>query len=181
MIIRDKDRYINVYDGWESFIVDDWVAKLEQLGFSDVKIAYSGFCSQGDGASFTGNVDVAAFITAHPEHSDLNACIPFASGLDVKLYRMSSMYYHWNTVGVDFNDYNLNPYLTLDGEDSMRHIVWACAYEEAQKLFDMLNCAIHDTARSYMKEIYRELENEFDSLISDEAVLEALAAQELAA
>lgn len=38
---------------WEEHIIDEWKAELEDMGFSDVDISYSGFSSQGDGASFT--------------------------------------------------------------------------------------------------------------------------------
>ena len=42
---------------WDQFfyrdVLDDWVTRLEEQGFNSPKINYSGFWSQGDGASFT--------------------------------------------------------------------------------------------------------------------------------
>jgi hypothetical protein len=44
---------INVeFDDWHELILDMWKDKLEAMGFEDVTISYTGFWSQGDGASF---------------------------------------------------------------------------------------------------------------------------------
>lgn len=40
------------YEWWDS-IEDEWKQELEELGFNEPDIAFSGFSSQGDGASFT--------------------------------------------------------------------------------------------------------------------------------
>lgn len=39
------------YD-WHEFVTDDFKAILELIGFRDIKTQFSGFSSQGDGASF---------------------------------------------------------------------------------------------------------------------------------
>jgi len=38
---------------WSETTLEEWKEALEQMGFSDVEIDFSGFWSQGDGASFT--------------------------------------------------------------------------------------------------------------------------------
>jgi hypothetical protein len=43
---------------WYSCVVDFWKEVLNQIGFEDAKISFSGFSSQGDGASFTATVDL---------------------------------------------------------------------------------------------------------------------------
>lgn len=40
------------YEWWDC-VEDDWKERLEKKGFMDPKISFSGFWSQGDGASFT--------------------------------------------------------------------------------------------------------------------------------
>lgn len=40
------------YDWWE-YTIDEWKTELEDMGFDGVDINFSGFSSQGDGASFT--------------------------------------------------------------------------------------------------------------------------------
>lgn len=52
---RARDWYRNGgldYEWWDS-IEDEWKQELEELGFNEPDIAFSGFSSQGDGASFT--------------------------------------------------------------------------------------------------------------------------------
>ena len=48
-------------DDWENFAAPDHIEFYEEaltlLGFSDTKVSYLGFCSQGDGLSFTANFD----------------------------------------------------------------------------------------------------------------------------
>lgn len=52
--VLDKLRYINVdHDYWSESTIDDFKTELEDLGFSDIEVSFSGFWSQGDGASFT--------------------------------------------------------------------------------------------------------------------------------
>jgi hypothetical protein len=48
-----------VNDEWAEYVFDLWIAALDEIGFEDAEIRYSGFCSQGDGASFTARVDLA--------------------------------------------------------------------------------------------------------------------------
>lgn len=52
----DHFRDANVdYDGWHDHIIEDFKEDLlHNFGFDEVDVQYSGFYSQGDGASFTG-------------------------------------------------------------------------------------------------------------------------------
>jgi len=51
----DKRRYDYVQgDLYYECIVDDFKECLKLLGFSDIQLRWSGFCSQGDGASWSG-------------------------------------------------------------------------------------------------------------------------------
>jgi len=186
----EKYRYINVdYPEWCEHIITDWKEKLETLGFMDANIQFTGFCSQGDGASFTCDVSVSKYVDAHPSEAEYRVYEPFFEELDVSIVRRNSHYCHEETVVSSVCDNNINPYSGFslspfdeaDEQEDIRALVWDAAYEEFLPRIDDLEKSIIETARSYMKEIYRELNNEFDNLISDEAVLEALAAQELAA
>jgi len=44
------------------FIIDYWIEKLQDIGFEDAQIEYTGFYSQGDGASFTASVNIEKLI-----------------------------------------------------------------------------------------------------------------------
>ena len=46
---------INLYDDYDMYLIEDFKNILELIGCYNVKFYYSGFCSQGDGASFECN------------------------------------------------------------------------------------------------------------------------------
>jgi hypothetical protein len=48
----------NTDHDWCSYVLELWEQALDQIGFEDAKIAFRGFWSQGDGASFTASVDL---------------------------------------------------------------------------------------------------------------------------
>ncbi len=60
----DKNRDFNVVHDWYEFTVSDWKEKLATLGYlGEIEINFSGFSSQGDGASFTcRSIDVREWI-----------------------------------------------------------------------------------------------------------------------
>lgn len=64
--VLDEYRYINIeHTEWYEYTIDEYKQKLEnEYGFDDVEISFSGFASQGDGASFTGKIDdLTKFLT----------------------------------------------------------------------------------------------------------------------
>ena len=92
--VLDKYRDINVDHEWYDFTVDNLQKELEdEYGFSNVKISFSGFASQGDGASFTGRIiDFQTFV----KKTEIDPSIRFE--------RNDHRYSHKNTVSVDYED-----------------------------------------------------------------------------
>lgn len=56
--VRDQLRSWNTDHDWYEFEYTTWASALNQIGFVNPEIHYSGFWSQGDGASFTSDVDM---------------------------------------------------------------------------------------------------------------------------
>lgn len=52
---RDNYREGNLDYEWWDHIYEEWIAELEEMGWRNPEINFSGFSSQGDGASFTAN------------------------------------------------------------------------------------------------------------------------------
>ena len=51
--VIEDNRYMNVeFFDWYHLIIENWTGKLEEAGYLEPEILFSGFCSQGDGASF---------------------------------------------------------------------------------------------------------------------------------
>lgn len=59
------------HDWWDC-LFDEWKQALSQIGFDNADISFSGFWSQGDGASFTADVDLMLLIPfiANPPQMD---------------------------------------------------------------------------------------------------------------
>lgn len=165
----------NDYFWWES-TEEYWVEKLEGLGiYTDTdKMHFSGFRSQGDGACFTGSINLREFLEAHPdlkqEHVNLYmAVVPFDTRgaaceyYDIELTRVGGSHYnHEKSVHLGSWDLNILPELDNDeGEDYELYMM------EAES-------DITEQCREYMKEIYRELEAEHDYQQSIDCFLESV-------
>lgn len=166
-------RDFNVEFGdWHDFLLDEWKEKLESYGFYRPEINYSGFWSQGDGASFTCyRVEIPAFLENFSDEIDLTekqkklllALMKDYDvfGFDVK--RRTHHYYHANTVFVD-------------SEDGLYYF-----QQKAPRLANFLESAmqkienaIAEKVIEFSRQIYRELEKEHDYLTSEKSVFESL-------
>lgn len=179
--LLDKYRHINVDHDWWQSVYDLWVEKLEQVGYNDIEISFSGFYSQGDGASFTGRVssgDMADFMEKH----DLTTRYPHIYALAQQRYvylslnRSSHHYYHENTVTAEGEMDTV--YEPDDGAD-LRDVALYEIYQKAEQDFDAFIKDFEQISRDYMQKIYTDLEVDYDYLTSDDAVREALSANDI--
>ena len=58
-----RDINVEFFD-WHDCELDYWKERLAEMGFMDAEIQFSGFWNQGDGASFTANVDIEKSVDA---------------------------------------------------------------------------------------------------------------------
>jgi len=173
----EKHRYVNVNWDWWQFIVERFIERAAKQGFEvEAKNVYfSVSSSQGDGASFTGGVDVEKFLLAHKGGNEfrgiLNAMREFGGG--VQIVRNSTHYAHHNTCGFGINDI----------ETAIRDYTWDDADSKRKKKLvkDMNEILewIDDIRIELCKKLYRELEEEYYDQISDEAVLETIKSEGL--
>lgn len=142
---------------------EDINAIAEIFGISEMKIAYSGFGSQGDGASFTGKYDfrpnscddIFRYAPNDGELQEIARALELAQSLcDNKLQadiiRCGHRYYHENTV--IFNIFRRD-------DDSVP---------------DNVEDLIKESMRSFMKWIYNNIESQYDYIMSDKQVDEDL-------
>lgn len=195
----DKHRYIMVDDiDWYDCIIDDFVADMADMG-ATIKpddIRFSGFCSQGDGACWTGWVDVYRLIDkghividpddlpyTHKLVSIVKAWINPETYLGynarVVLYCKSN-YCHDGTMAIDDMPIDSFSYLGRAANNSDGF------YSEAQRIqleladkylmeeLEQVREMVLEWARGTARDLYRKLEAEYYYLTSDEAVLEFL-------
>ena len=166
--VIDKNRDCNVSDEfWYEYTLDKWHEILETVGVSDIDIRFSGFWSQGDGASFTGYYSynkgaLKKLKSEYPDWLELHGIVAalqdtqrdYFYTIEGEIYRSSHFYYHENTVSFSPSHYS----------------------EREVKKSDENH--ITDLLRSLMQLIYSDLENEYEYLTSDQAIKESLICSE---
>jgi hypothetical protein len=140
---------------------------LEMFGFNDVKLYYSGFWSQGDGASFVGSYKhVAGGLKAVKEEfagtwfKDVIYYLELLEAINKKcfyslLYRIDSRgnYCHANTMQIDYiSDYR------------------------GDRPFDKYEDELLEYVRGIGNTFYRMLEKAYDGYLSDESLIENIEA-----
>ena len=158
-------RYVNV-DGvcndWADHTIENFKKNLTEQGFDVDKVSYSGFCSQGDGASFTGRIkDFKKFCMKtgfeFPKDNEKFMAIA-AEDWDLSIERDEWHYYHSYTVTPHVRDYHLNTDYT--------------------KAAIALEKFMGDWQVEQSNQLYKELEDYYFQLTSNEEVREAIIAND---
>lgn len=162
--ILEKHRYINVEDDWSDFILDDWACKLESLGFNNPKIAYSGFHSQSDGASFTCDfIDIKKFVENNNDFSKrekniLDTLYDYGY-IEARVERINFRYNHAYSTSLSYYDGDLKA-------------DWIHIQQIVDKLWDDL----HSKRLRLSIDIYNDLKRCYEDLTSDDAILNTIEA-----
>ena len=175
--VLEKYRDYNTDCGfWSDFIIEDWKEKLENYGFIQSEISWSGFWSQGDGASFTCyRVDIPVFLEKFSDEIDLTEkqkklLLNLMKDYEVFSFAVKRRNYH----------YYHSKSVYLSSEDCLHNFT---GYE---RLYDFLETAmqrientIDEKVIDFSCQIYRELEKEYDYQSSEDCLLETFDANEL--
>lgn len=154
----EEHRDINVDWDWYEPMFEGFKEQLEEVGFYDVDIFFSGFYSQGDGASFDGKINPLKF--AETENEKRVAKLidnGLLEGFTIEKTSYASHYSHEKTRYVDvWRDDRKNI-------DSV--LVSLCEKIEAKRL-------------ELSKQIYNDLYKAYEELQSDEFISETLVAND---
>lgn len=175
----ERYRDINVDSSWwYQSMFDDWTEQMQARGIIAEDFAFSGFWSQGDGASFCGSIEVLPFMKAHEFDHKYPATYYLAEHglIHLSLYRQASLYSHEQTISLSSGCEEHNPY---DDEDGMRYSVFETMMEESIKEWEAFQNDVINECRTYMRALYGELSKEYDYQTSDEQVWETIQANEL--
>ncbi len=151
-------------DGWEDGVIEDWKEKLEELGYEGVEIGYTGFWSQGDGASFTyQNVDISNEQVKVWLYSSLTE-IEKSTIVDISVSGSRlGRYLHENSIQnnvvIDFKE-DADDSIVNIVESKIEHNVGLMQIELSKKIYKALEDAYNsDEEDSYVE---AELENKSD-------------------
>lgn len=166
-------RDINVdYEDWDECVLSDQEEILKDLGFtSELKISYSGFWSQGDGASFTcKNVDLAKVVPAVGGYKFKHKALEnlFYQNCKGTVNRGNLPYVH--EMSTNYN-YAIDFY-TFNGYQHPR--ICAAIEDIAEKL----ETQIVEYIVELNQKIYKAIEAEYEALRTDEAVRDTIEANE---
>lgn len=172
----DKNRDINVdgYSDWTDSVVDSLIDDLEKSGISYKGHSYSGFYSQGDGASVEYSIeDLALFADAcfsdSPEdkvHSKtLRRALRWCPDVIDRDTRTNLSRGFSNYTGYAPIEFSVNA-------------AFGYRVKYISALMDRLNEASESFHSDICHDFYRKLEEEYDYLTSDEVVKEALTAND---
>lgn len=153
-------RDINVdSDGWSEDVIENFKNKLEALGYENITVYYSGFWSQGDGACFIGRVDLTKWLKAHKLANKYRALYNDTEAYSINITHQSH-YYHATSTTVEDGYYS-------SGKS-----------EKSEKQFAEVVGLIEAEREELGNALYKELEQEYDFLTSDEVIKDTILVNE---
>lgn len=175
----EKHRYINVDHRWWDCVYADFREDMKVVGISVARMYFSGFCSQGDGACFTGSLDNDLTYLDH-HHKDQYPMIRKLLALGGGIYARCEhrgYHYHQNCTEFWVDSDTLTGMLPQPTEfhETIAE-QWQGELEEEMYSFEQ---AVIQQWRAYMQELYCKLEEEYEHLTSDEVVWETIQVNEL--
>ena len=180
--------YDMVPHDWDDCILEDEVDKLREMGFLDSEISWSGFCSQGDGASFTcRNIDFKAyydwkkknnqwsfsFRNDHPllekedkqmwddmgwSYVNMMEVVMNDGFFEGSVSRSDTRHFHYNSVSL---------YMDVIAWDYPEGWDLESDSKELTNLTDYFESDIEDTIKEESKRIYNRLEKAHDSYVEE--------------
>lgn len=174
--LSEKYRDCNVDYGWSGSSIKQFKEdQLEKYGIAVTNVFWSGFWSQGDGACFAGYIhEWKKFLRAvKPDLND--AVIDWVVSERPRLHiRTRGSYCHSGTMWLDWEYIELLP--PADYEDcELQMSLWRTLTHDGD-ILGHIERELLDFVRDEADKFYKELEQEYDYLTSDEAVVETLLA-----
>ena len=153
--MQEDDSFL-MYD-WYSWVYDEFKSKMYQKYMCNVNdIYFTGFWSQGDGASFSGYVIIEEYLKATKQiskYANLRKYLEqYTPSVDI---RQSGNYYHSNTMSFYDEDFT------------------EATEKQQDQLYKIMD-EIEEVMKQEADDLYRELEQEYEYQTSDEAIAEQL-------
>jgi len=167
MEVIEKYRECNIYCDWFNPTIENFCEVMEKSGFEidPQDVSFRGFWSQGDGASFVGSINALDFLRTNRKLTQFPKVVRAMREGKIEeivaISRATHQYCHENTTYVeDFETYD--------------EITSMCE-DELEELQDYLE----EKRKEWSQDLYKTLEDEYNSLTSNEAVIEFLTENEI--
>lgn len=166
-------------DWWE-FEYETFQEDMRYKGIDVERMYFSGFWSQGDGACFDGRIDDAReFLNAHfkpEEYPMIRAMLKMQGSLRFSVQH-SGHYYHENCTSFSFDADTFE--VLMPAPTEFHEQVIASMDEQLNNEIGEFEKASIEIFKNYMRDLYKRLESEYESQTSDEAVTDAIIANDL--
>jgi len=178
-----EDFVSSLWDDWHSDTVEEWQGKLVEKGFSNPEIQWSGFWSQGDGASFSCSFHlVGDNAKQFLSEVDKTKALVFWTELRLDGHRVtdfhvegnittSGRYSHENTMQLEVSDYGLGDgWGNGNGSEKLEDRL-----SDFNSVLDRdaIEKNILEYARGLAQEIYSDLKEEYEYQTSEESARES--------
>lgn len=176
----DKYRDINVDSNhWNADMEEDFKDELrEKFSFNAGEVCWSGFCSQGDGALFSGYFEDPFKVIENDKYPVLRK-LNELDGLSMAVGRHTSRYSHSGNMFVSTDMRSFHQTTMGEYDSELQAAVCSAHDNEAEREIGALEEELLQWARDKADEFYRRLEDEYEHLTSDEQVWESIVANEL--
>jgi len=179
---------------WWDCVYDDAKREGEAKGFEIEDIRFRGFWSQGDGAYWTGRVDMPRFVEAHLDDksayfaNDVILQTLWAEGgwIDRWLSIGNRNYRYSHSSGMQLDEYAGEDLSRIDPDDddcdqnvlvgesplqgaSVYQLVQSFPYDVYMRIQEWCDEALTQ-ARAFADDIYKKLEEEYNALTSEESL-----------
>jgi hypothetical protein len=174
-------------DWWSKEIISECKDDAKEYGFNIDHVMYKGFHSQGDGACWTGNVQIMKFLEKFGSDS-----IGFegwrvlyneiSAGVTISIQRsIHARYYNTDSMCVDVSDFDIIDYIYKGDTIKSESILKGMSVEDVTKLItadadcpykiaeDVHNWILTE-ARNYGETIYRRLQDGYEHMCTDEYI-----------
>ena len=164
---RYRDWNVENIDWWE-YIYEDATRMGALMGITIDKIQFSGFWSQGDGASYSGSYSAAP---------DAVAKIKAEAPQDAELHRIAEKLTELQIAYGPLYGRSIQVKITTDNSRYCHEMTMNFGIEddEGDEPVGRRTKELVDTLRDFARWIYSSLEQEYDYLTSEECVMESLA------
>lgn len=178
--LLEKYRYINTeHDDWWDYVELDFKEGMKAVGIDVHRIYFSGFSSQGDGACFEGKLDNALVYLDHhhkDQHPMIRKLLENGGGVYINCDHYGRYAHAYCTT---FRAEHDPLHTVMDQPTEFHEAIVEQWGELLVKEMEDFETAVTEQWRTYMHELYRKLEAEYEYLTSDEAVWETITANEL--
>lgn len=166
----------NTQDDWYDGVYEQFIEEMDSIGISISKMHFSGFWSQGDGACFDGRVSNWPLVLAALAEADKDLkCFVdiYDDSIDIAFGCMhSGRYYHSRSVSYTLvfdvsNSWDIESF-------HLRYYFYQALIDECNLYLDDLQNALEVMFTEHMDDLYKNLEQEYDYLTSDEYIMEMI-------